>query len=498
MKRRNILAISLAAVLVFGSVGLSTGDAEAAQSRLPQQAELTNVPFFAQEDYQCGPAALAMALGWSGISIQPEALVEQVYSPARKGSLPSDMITAARRQGRVAYPIDGFDNLLREVAAGHPVIVLQDLGTSLGAYWHFAVVTGYDKSRGRIVMHSGTEAREEMTIGQFKRSWQPGDNWAIAVLPPAILPASATEDEYLEAVAGLEQAKRPQAAAEAYGTALRQWPRSLGAWMGRGNSLYAIGDIAGAADAFRRATETHPDAAPAFNNLAHVLAERGQKRAAIRAAKRAVALGGNKAETYRVTLREVGGAPTPVKIATSERKPALSSAEIKQVIANKAKRGPFDGRWQGVAEFISGPGCVGRVRVDMTIVDSRVTGAMRVRNNSHGNGIYKMRGSVSPTGALVNTHAGNQFVFRLEGDLDRASGRGSFRVAGLCTGIWSVKRNGGVKRTASAQSSKSTKRVTASTAPVRQQLVEVQSLLDQGLISAAEAAAKRHDILAAM
>ncbi|MEE8173660.1 MAG: PA2778 family cysteine peptidase, partial [Alphaproteobacteria bacterium] len=145
MKRQNFLAICLAVVLVLGAVSLSPLNAATTESQLPQQVELTNVPFFAQEDYQCGPAALAMALGWSGISIRPEALVEQVYSPARKGSLPSDMITAARRQGRVAYPVDGFDNLLREVAAGHPVIVLQDLGTSLGAYWHFAVVTGYDR-----------------------------------------------------------------------------------------------------------------------------------------------------------------------------------------------------------------------------------------------------------------------------------------------------------------------------------------------------------------
>ena len=63
MKRRNILALCLAAVLVLGAMGLSSRDAEAAQPQLPQQAELTNVPFFAQEEYQCGPAALAMALG---------------------------------------------------------------------------------------------------------------------------------------------------------------------------------------------------------------------------------------------------------------------------------------------------------------------------------------------------------------------------------------------------------------------------------------------------
>ena len=498
MKRQNFLAICLAVVLVLGAVSLSPLNAATTESQLPQQAELTNVPFFAQEDYQCGPAALAMALGWSGISIRPEALVEQVYSPARKGSLPSDMITAARRQGRVAYPIDGFDNLLREVAAGHPVIVLQDLGTSLGAYWHFAVVTGYDRARGRILMHSGTEAREVMTISQFKRSWQPGDNWAIAVLPPATLPASATEESYLEAVAGLEHAGRPQAAAAAYGAALARWPRSLGAWMGRGNSLYAMGDIAGAAAAFRRATEAHPDAAPAFNNLAHILAERGQKREAIRAAKRAVALGGNQAKTYRVTLREVGGAPTPVKIPAPNKKPAVSVAKIKQAIARKADIGPFDGHWKGEAEFISGVGCVGAVRIDMTIEDSRVRGAMRVRRNAHGNGVYRLSGTVSPAGALVNTHAGRQFVFKLEGGLENASGRGSFRVAGWCNGIWSVKRGVGKTRSASAQSGQAARHDISSALPLREQLVELQSLLDQGLITSLEAATKRQQILSSL
>ena len=446
MKRRNILAIGLVALLVFGAAGLTSNPAGAAETQVPQQAELTDVPFFPQEDYQCGPAALAMALGWSGISIRPEALVEQVYSPARKGSLPSDMITAARRQGRLAYEVDGFTNLLREVAAGHPVIVLQDLGTSLGAYWHFAVVTGYDRARGRMILHSCTEAREEMTIRQFKRSWQPGDNWAIAVLPPNIMPASATKEGYLEAAAGLERASRPQAAAQAYDAALGRWPMSLGAWMGRGNSLYAMGDVKGASDAFRRATEIDPGAAPAFNNLAHVLAERGQKREAIRAAKRAVALGGNRAETYRTTLREVGGTPEPIKIATPKRKPkpkrepAPDTETFKQMIARKAEADPFDGQWRGSGEFIEGPGCGGNVGIDMTVTNSQVSGVIQVRNNAYGGGIYLMSGTISRAGALVRTHAGRQFVFKLAGGLDRASGKGSFNVAGYCSGIWSVSR----------------------------------------------------------
>lgn len=500
MYPRTLSAFCIGAALLLGALSLTSQNAKAAETEIPPQAELTNVPFFAQEQYQCGPAALAMALGWSGISIEPAALVEQVYSPARKGSLPSDMITAARRHGRIAYPVDGFDDLLREIAAGHPVIVLQDLGTSLGAYWHFAVVTGYDTARGRMLLHSGTEAREEMTISQFKRAWQPGDNWAITVLPPETLPASANEEKYLEAVAGVERAGQPRAAAKAYDAALSQWPNSLGAMMGQGNSRYAMGDIAGAEIAFRRATEAHTDAAPAFNNLAHVLAEQGQNRAAIIAAKRAVALGGSQAETYRKTLREVGGAPAPapVKVAETRTETKRSAADIKQVIARKIDVGPFDGHWRGVAEFISGPACHGAVGIDMKIKDSRVSGGIQVRANAHGTGTYRMSGTISPAGALVNTHAGRQFVFKLEGGLDRASGQGSFTVAGLCTGVWKVKRNADATRSAAARPNQDTQRANSSTPPVREQLVELQALLDQGLITAREAATKREQILSSL
>ena len=51
---------------------------------LPIQVELTEVSFFPQEDFQCGPAALAMVLNASNIRVTPEELVDQVYIPARK------------------------------------------------------------------------------------------------------------------------------------------------------------------------------------------------------------------------------------------------------------------------------------------------------------------------------------------------------------------------------------------------------------------------------
>jgi Flp pilus assembly protein TadD len=75
--------------------------------------------------------------------------------------------------------------------------------------------------------------------------------------------------------------------------------------MGLGNSLYKLGDLPGAEDAFRKAVENHPQAAAAYNNLAMVLLEQGRKPEALDAARRAVAIGGPMSEEYEKTLQEI-------------------------------------------------------------------------------------------------------------------------------------------------------------------------------------------------
>jgi tetratricopeptide (TPR) repeat protein len=75
--------------------------------------------------------------------------------------------------------------------------------------------------------------------------------------------------------------------------------------MGRGNSAYALHDLATAEAAFRDATVDHPDAAAAFNNLAQVLAERGKLTEALPTAEHAVSLGGPLLATAQATLAEI-------------------------------------------------------------------------------------------------------------------------------------------------------------------------------------------------
>ena len=295
----------LALSLVLSGCGLlSTGPLHQAQGG-PTRAMVANVPFFAQEELQCGPAALAMTLNWSGITVQPSEIAPEVFTPELKGSLQSSLIGAARRHGRVAYPIAGSEALLAEVSAGHPVIVLVNLGLSWYPKWHYAVVIGFDQEREEVILHSGLVANEHLVYRVFLNVWQRGDNWGLLVLPPDRLPATVGEGDWLEAVAGLERAGQWQEAAVGYSAALKRWPQSFVAWMGLGNSRYSLRDLAGSAEAFRQATLLQPENGIPFNNLAQVLNSQGRRSEALAAAQRAVELGGPLLDTFRQTLEEI-------------------------------------------------------------------------------------------------------------------------------------------------------------------------------------------------
>ncbi len=275
-------------------------------ANLPARAELAEVPFFAQEDYQCGPAALAMALNAAGVNVTPESLIEQVYIPARKGSLQIEMLVAARRHGLIAYELaPQLGDVLQEIAAGTPVIVLENYGFKVFPLWHYAVLVGYDLNTGEAIRRSGTKQRQTMPFNVFEYVWKDEGHWAMVAVPPDRVPATATEKRFAEAVIALERSGQAKNAHIAYNAMLRRWPASLAGQMGRGNTAYALRDLTTAEAAFRVAAADHPDSAAALNNLAQVLAERGLLNEALTAAERAVSLGGPLLSATQATLDEI-------------------------------------------------------------------------------------------------------------------------------------------------------------------------------------------------
>ena len=272
-------------------------EAELSQAVAPRAA-LENVPFFAQKEYECGPAALAMVLSAAGVPITPDALADQVYLPARKGSLQVEMLAATRQRGLLAYPLKpSLQDLLQEVAAGHPVLVFQNLSLPIYPVWHYAVVIAYDLQRNTITLHSGETANMEMSLFTFERIWARGNYWAMLALAPETLPATADADTLARSVAALES-QHPNAARNAYTQALKRWPDNANLHFGLGNSAYTLHDLQSAASAYQAATHANPAFADAWNNLAQTRLDLGDKAAAKEAIARAVLLGGAHLPQY--------------------------------------------------------------------------------------------------------------------------------------------------------------------------------------------------------
>lgn len=239
---------------------------------LPPLVELSQTPFYPQTEHQCGPAALATVLQAHHVDVTPETLSSQLYIPERKGSLQIEMAVTARRYGMLPYPLNPtFTNLLTEIAAGNPVLVLQNLGFDWWPQWHYAVVIGYDITINQLTLRSGTTQRWHTTFATFKNTWKRADNWALVIVPAGKMPETASIDTYLKTAYTFEQTGLVAQALDAYRAATHTWPDDAASWKVLGNMAYKAGHHDAAVSALLKASMLEPDDASAWNNLAYAL-----------------------------------------------------------------------------------------------------------------------------------------------------------------------------------------------------------------------------------
>jgi len=281
---------------------------------LAEKAEVPGVPFYPQEDYQCGPAALATSLASFKVPVTPDDLVDKVYLPARQGSLQIEMLAGARGYGMVSYELpQSFEAVLREVAAGTPVIVLQDYGVWPLRIWHYAVVAAYDKTKGEVVLRSGMKENLVIPFSVFEYTWKESHYWAMVTVPPDRLPVSAKESDYLNAIVAMERVAKPEAARTAYATFLGRWPDNVTASIGLANAEYALGRVRQAELVLWGAAERHPESVIVLNNLAQTLSDQGRTEEALQVIDRAAEAGGpfapTVADTRLAILKRLGKSP---------------------------------------------------------------------------------------------------------------------------------------------------------------------------------------------
>jgi len=144
---------------------------------------IDGVPFFPQEEYQCGPASLAGVLNFYGWKVSPAEIAAEIFSRQARGTLDMDMVFYAQKKGLKAEKYRGtFEDLQGQINSRRPLIVLIDQGFWVYQSHHFMVVVGYDE-RG-IIANSGKEERKFISRDSFSKTWEKTKFWTLRITPP--------------------------------------------------------------------------------------------------------------------------------------------------------------------------------------------------------------------------------------------------------------------------------------------------------------------------
>lgn len=286
----------LIALLISGLAGCSSQPARLTDADFPtllnpaQPAStlIDTVPFIAQDEHACGPASLAMVLHYygdlkKGGHLQKDGLLQTqqdlkplLLLPERQGTLQIELMSAARQAGFLA--LSGptrLEALLGDVAAGFPVIVLQNLRFTFWPQWHYAVVIGYDQRERVMLLRSGQHRLIEVPYNTFINTWQRAGNWVLRVSPPTQLPPSATAHEIFDAAETLAQIRHPSAALGVYVSASQRWSDDTRLWNGLANLAYAQQRWTLAQQAFAQSLLRDARQARLWNNFAYALQQTG-------------------------------------------------------------------------------------------------------------------------------------------------------------------------------------------------------------------------------
>ena len=235
------------------------------------------VPFYPQQKYQCGPAALAGVLGASGVAVVPGELTPEVYLPGRQGSLQVELLAATRRAGRIAYLVGPRPaDLVAQLEAGIPVLVLQNLRTPHFPAWHYAVLVGFDAGSNQFFLNTGRDRAKPVDARKFLRTWDWGGRWGMeSLIPGSPPPPAADAARFVAAVADFEGVAGPEAAAPAWRVILDRWPDNPWPYLALGNQAQADARFEEAVEFYRRGVSHKPGNPALINNLAATMAGLG-------------------------------------------------------------------------------------------------------------------------------------------------------------------------------------------------------------------------------
>ena len=172
---------SLSILLLFLSWFVSCAGVSPSNNTQPLRM-IQNVPFYPQEEYQCGPASLAGVLNHWNINVSPQEIASEIYSKSARGTMNIDMVLYVEKIGLKARQYRGsFEDVKTKIDSGYPLIVLVDEGFLIYQKNHFMVVIGYGGEG--IFANSGREQGKFIPTKEFLRSWKRTKFWTLFITP---------------------------------------------------------------------------------------------------------------------------------------------------------------------------------------------------------------------------------------------------------------------------------------------------------------------------
>lgn len=178
-----------AVYLTLTSLNRSAGDKQVSSEWLEKAKAIkpltviSGVPFFRQNQYDCGPAALACVYNFLGVKQDPQEISDRVFSRTQKGSLNLQMLIDARERGLAATMYSGsFEHIKQAIDDQTPLILmLAEDEDSL----HYVVVVGYEgEDLSVIIVHDGYEAFKQYKRETLERKWSHTGYCAIEIRRP--------------------------------------------------------------------------------------------------------------------------------------------------------------------------------------------------------------------------------------------------------------------------------------------------------------------------
>lgn len=181
----RLLLLAVGILLLVSCAGPSAEAVRAAVAAAPDAGIVLSVPFFPQEEYQCGPAALASVFAYWGLPADPGIITEAIYLPNLKGTLSLDLLLYAERRGlRATLLPQNADALRAALRAGRPVIALLNVGSRLVQTWHYVVLVGYADGSRAFLAHDGRHRERVFPYDEFAWRWRASGHWALVVERP--------------------------------------------------------------------------------------------------------------------------------------------------------------------------------------------------------------------------------------------------------------------------------------------------------------------------